>query len=118
VHQDPPDADDVGRCSDAKGAVAEERSADPFSAIARVDGEPAENRDWHRVGHVAADPVGGGGDIHRSGRQGIIARDVGLLLGDKGSRRAARLICQRPPLQPLIEGIHAAREILQLVVCV
>ncbi len=76
MNKDAANADGIGGMQHALGTVAEQGAAETVTFVAVTDGQPAQNDDWDRFGHVAAKASRRGGDLDATGRERVIADDL------------------------------------------
>ena len=81
-----------------------------------IDGEPPQDHDGDRIGHVPPDPARNLGAGDRTGSKAEIAHDPALGAHDVGVRCSFALVVQRPALQPVVEGGDAGVEHVSFVV--
>lgn len=111
MNDQPANSHDRSRGEQAKTGIAEKRAAKAPSAKSHVDSEPREDRDWYRVGHIAAKPSDGRLGTERTGRQRIVSCDYIALTGNEGARRIVALVGKSATPKPIVKRLNARIEL-------
>lgn len=96
--------------------VLEEGRTETTPLHAAINRKPGKNHHWNGIGHVAANA--GSCQLVRDGtsRHRVVGTHTAVLISDdKGSARAADLVCHGPAFEPVIQFSLAALKIFQAV---
>src|SRR5438105_2028747 len=105
--QQSPNANRVGRKSDAEGGIAEQGASDASPLVGAIHSEARQYNNRNRIGHIPLKPSWSAFDCDRSGRQGVEADHAVRCTNDISTGCTARLVAARAALQPVIKRVFS-----------